>query len=52
MSLKTNLSYLMDGYAQKWVEINIDSMSKTVILKLITVARFLESDDILKIANS
>lgn len=50
--LKAGVSYVMGGYAQKWVEIDVDSMSKDVILKLLTVARFLESDDILQSANS
>lgn len=44
--LKKNLSYLMDGYAQKWVEMDADSMPNDVILKLLTIARFLEANSL------
>ena len=50
--LKRDLSYVMEGYAQKWVEIDVDSMSKDTILKLLTVAQFLESNHILQSAIS
>lgn len=44
--LKIELSYVMDGYAQKWVEIDADSMPNDVILKLLTIARFLEANSL------
>lgn len=41
--IKRDLPYVMEGFAQKWVSIDCDSMPKDEVLLLLRTARFLES---------
>ena len=41
--MSVDLSLVMKGYASKWVEIDLDMMSKDEILLLLSAARWMES---------